>query len=302
MPLGSTQPPLTTEDGSFHDSELRDALKDMLKGEYEKAIEKFIKKYKKEKNREKKRYVLRRLAQCYREVGKEDFIRFLNEDIRPELSNYDGLYATTLELENLFLLEEKRYDEAITNYTTLISNFSTETSIRKHALFNLGYLHYYQLEDTEKGLAYFDQLKAAYPDDPLTLEAMMLLGEIGRIPPELYFSERSESESAKMIELQLPEKYSLLGNYPNPFNPSTQISYSLPYRSAIELVIYDVMGRKVKAFKIGSQSAGYQDITWNGQNEYGNQVSSGIYVYRLKITSLENDEVFMKTSKMIMLK
>ncbi len=49
--------------------------------------------------------------------------------------------------------------------------------------------------------------------------------------------------------------FELLGNYPNPFNPSTTIGYSLPFQSSIELVIYDIMGREVKSFNISSQSA-----------------------------------------------
>jgi flagellar hook assembly protein FlgD len=62
------------------------------------------------------------------------------------------------------------------------------------------------------------------------------------------------------------------------------------------------MGRKVKSFDHPSQPAGYHYITWNGTNEAGNQVSSGIYFYRIKATSLENKEVFVKTHKMMLLR
>jgi flagellar hook assembly protein FlgD len=93
-----------------------------------------------------------------------------------------------------------------------------------------------------------------------------------------------------------------LGNYPNPFNPSTTISYTLPYQSSVELVIYDIMGAKVKSFSIPSQSSGYQSILWNGRNENGNPIASGIYLYRISIKSLENNETFVKSAKLLMLK
>ena len=52
---------------------------------------------------------------------------------------------------------------------------------------------------------------------------------------------------------EVSDKFELLGNYPNPFNPSTTIRYTLPFQSSIELVIYDIMGREIKSFNISSQ-------------------------------------------------
>ena len=94
----------------------------------------------------------------------------------------------------------------------------------------------------------------------------------------------------------------MLGNYPNPFNPSTTISHTLPFQSSVELIIYDIMGREVKSFNPSSQSAGYQSIVWDGRNELGNWVASGIYLYRISIKSLENSETFIKTAKLMLLK
>ena len=76
----------------------------------------------------------------------------------------------------------------------------------------------------------------------------------------------------------------------------------MPFQSSIELVIYDIMGREVKSFNISSQSAGNQNIFWDGTNKNGNSVSSGIYLYRIRIKSLENNETFVKTAKLMMLK
>jgi len=62
------------------------------------------------------------------------------------------------------------------------------------------------------------------------------------------------------------------------------------------------MGREVKSFEVNSQSAGTHSIIWDGRNANGVSVSSGMYLYRICIKSIENSKVFEKTAKMIMLK
>jgi N-acetylneuraminic acid mutarotase len=97
--------------------------------------------------------------------------------------------------------------------------------------------------------------------------------------------------------------YQLFQNYPNPFNPSTTISYALPYSSNVQLTIYDITGKVVKVFNKNGQSAGYQNIVWHGNSQQGSRVSSGVYFYRFKATSLEsNGKVFEKTAKLLLLK
>jgi hypothetical protein len=78
-----------------------------------------------------------------------------------------------------------------------------------------------------------------------------------------------------------PTGYNLYQNYPNPFNPSTTISYGVPKAGLVHIAIYDVSGRLVQLLANGVQEAGFHSITWNGQNEAGNLVASGIYICRL---------------------
>lgn len=104
------------------------------------------------------------------------------------------------------------------------------------------------------------------------------------------------------VDFNVPLLFVLEQNFPNPFNPSTTINYALPYQSSVEIVIYDIMGREIRSFNITSQPAGYQGIIWDGRNENGNLVSSGVYLYRFIAKSLENNESFMKTAKLMMLK
>jgi hypothetical protein len=74
-----------------------------------------------------------------------------------------------------------------------------------------------------------------------------------------------------------------LQNYPNPFNPSTTIEFSIQNDSQIDLTIFNIKGQKVKQLFSDQQTAGQYSIIWNGDNESGEYVSSGIYCYQLKI-------------------
>ncbi len=77
-----------------------------------------------------------------------------------------------------------------------------------------------------------------------------------------------------------PEKVSL-SNYPNPFNPATTISYSLPQEGKVSLKIYNVKGQLVKKLIDGSQPEGYYEVVWNGKDNTGRSVASGIYYYQI---------------------
>ena len=81
-----------------------------------------------------------------------------------------------------------------------------------------------------------------------------------------------------------PSEFKLLGNYPNPFNPSTTISFELTKAQEISLSIYDVSGRLVRQYS-QSLSAGANHINWDSTNLHGEDVSAGAYLYELKAGS-----------------
>ena len=84
---------------------------------------------------------------------------------------------------------------------------------------------------------------------------------------------------------ELPCDYSLSQNYPNPFNPSTTIEYYLPNRENVKIEIYDLLGRLVKTLINETKPAGKYFVIWNGENNKGQAVASGIYLYRLIVGS-----------------
>ncbi|MDZ7624088.1 MAG: FlgD immunoglobulin-like domain containing protein [Ignavibacteriaceae bacterium] len=84
----------------------------------------------------------------------------------------------------------------------------------------------------------------------------------------------------------IPQSQILLNNYPNPFNPYTIISFSIPYdltNSFVELKIYDINGSLVKTLVSENLPAGNYLTKWEGDNTGGNKVSSGIYIYSIRV-------------------
>ncbi len=79
-----------------------------------------------------------------------------------------------------------------------------------------------------------------------------------------------------------PEAFATLSNFPNPFNPSTTIEFTLPEAGNAKVTIYDITGRKVRKLADGQFSAGTHSLQWNACDETGTQVSSGVYISRLE--------------------
>ncbi len=85
--------------------------------------------------------------------------------------------------------------------------------------------------------------------------------------------------SVEDISSVVPKYFGLMQNYPNPFNPSTTIEYDLPKAESVRLKIYDILGREVATLVEAEQNAGIYKVQWNGRNNYGVSVASGIYLY-----------------------
>jgi hypothetical protein len=82
-------------------------------------------------------------------------------------------------------------------------------------------------------------------------------------------------------DVPLPRAVSLAQNHPNPFNPQTVIVFSLPRSQDASLRIYDVQGKLVRTLVQGLQAAGRHEVTWQGRDDRGGAVASGLYFYRL---------------------
>ena len=93
-----------------------------------------------------------------------------------------------------------------------------------------------------------------------------------------------------------PKKTALLPNYPNPFNPETWIPYQLASPTDVRIDIYASDGQVVRQLDIGHQTVGIHQVHWNGNNEQGEKVASGVYFYTLRAGD------FMATRRMLIMK
>jgi hypothetical protein len=105
----------------------------------------------------------------------------------------------------------------------------------------------------------------------------------------------------KGVEPVLPQKTRLAQNYPNPFNPETWIPFELAEAADITITIYDAKGQLVRTIALGKQPAGFyltqeRAAYWNGRNDHGERVASGMYFYTLKAGK------FTTTKKLFILK
>ncbi len=103
------------------------------------------------------------------------------------------------------------------------------------------------------------------------------------------------------IELQptkniIPDSYNLSQNFPNPFNPTTNIQYQLPVNNHISLVIYNALGEQIRTLVDEEKDKGYYSVLWDGKNNQGKMAPSGIYFYQIKAGN------YIKTQKMVFLR
>jgi hypothetical protein len=96
--------------------------------------------------------------------------------------------------------------------------------------------------------------------------------------------------------LTIPQVTKLIGNYPNPFNPETTISFSLEAKGKVLVEVFNLKGQKIKTLLNKSAESGYHSITWDGKDDFNNEVGSGVFFYKLTTDS------YTETRKMIMMK
>ncbi|MEA1987086.1 MAG: FlgD immunoglobulin-like domain containing protein [Candidatus Marinimicrobia bacterium] len=182
------------------------------------------------------------------------------------------------------------------------------TYLAETALFQK-FMHYYNENGDDKisrnALA---ELENHFPNSEYTLEAYHNLGEKTDIVYKYDITNMKKELSGKETNKEdlkaVPKEYKLSGIFPNPFNPSTVIKYELPFESQINISIFNIMGKKVKNIEFSNQSAGNHQIVWDGTNNNSVRVPSGVYIVKFKAISNvdDNNDIFMKTMKMTILK
>jgi len=123
----------------------------------------------------------------------------------------------------------------------------------------------------------------------VSLDGINLAGGDGSL---INFVARTNSSEVMVI----PGDFALHQNFPNPFNPSTEIRFDLPEAGNVNLSIYNLMGQKIRSLSSEMMTPGYHAIIWDGTNDMGSQVSTGMYFYAIQSSE------FQATKKMLFLK
>lgn len=159
--------------------------------------------------------------------------------------------------------------------------------------------HYYKYGIYSTG--YTDTLNAG--TNPMDNEAGFAMNHVITIsdanPVMVLPTDKFGSQWVKVERIPtngLPQEFALSANYPNPFNPTTYITYDLPAKSHVRLTVFNAMGQIVSRLVDKEQTAGSYRVSWNGTNMDGSAAPSGIYFYRLE------GDGFAKTMKMTLMK
>jgi hypothetical protein len=134
-----------------------------------------------------------------------------------------------------------------------------------------------------------ERMSYSYADENLNM------GNYSYRLKQIDFDGTIEYSNQVIVEVSAPEKFVLLQNFPNPFNPSTTIGFSIPQTSNVSVEIYNVVGEKVASLVKNTLEAGYHQINFDASN-----LSSGTYIYQLKASG--QNGTFVETKKMLLMK
>jgi len=125
----------------------------------------------------------------------------------------------------------------------------------------------------------------------------VVAGSVAPRSLKLVVGNRAFMENEPDASPELPMRFELFPNFPNPFNPSTTIRYGLPVAARVSLIIYNVLGEKVATLEANAEKqAGYHVVVWDGRSNAGILVASGVYFVRMRAG------LFMQTQQMALVK
>ncbi len=185
-----------------------------------------------------------------------------------EIEN-ENLYNTKIEAKAILKMSDKEYEEAISLYEEIITNPPN------------GYKQL--IAELDEAFCYFKLVSSGERNLPENCERKPNnFREYSKIRQEiqsqLLFGNKSNNQENYILSVPV-----LNNNYPNPFNPSTTISFSIPKESKVDLIIYNIKGQKVKVLAASKFDKGNHSVIWDGNDDTCKPVSSGIYFYKLII-------------------
>ena len=160
-----------------------------------------------------------------------------------------------------------KLSEALAHVNGTIGHAKTNDFLMAKAFVLRGAIYYTQ-DDRAQAVSDFEQAVGLDPDGP-----------IGRMAQD---NIDALDTGVEAIHTGLPREFILTPNFPNPFNPETTLTFGVPVHSEVQLAVYDVLGRRVRTLFGGRCRAGWHRLVWDGMDEAGRPMASGIYMIRMK--------------------
>lgn len=220
-----------------------------------------------------------------------------DNSIKQEWTNtVNSLYSSSENSLRPFAARLLAREAALSNDTTnmllynkeIVKNYSS-TENELPALFDLAIYYSETGNNLSKTKEYFSRMEDAYPEEDLTKMAEIILEN------KIDVKNFNKKELASNSEVN---KFKLNNAYPNPFNPSTTISYQIPQDGFVTLKVFDILGKEVKTLVNKFETKGKYSASFNALD-----LASGVYIYRLTIYNAEmTDRYFSSTKKLILVK
>ncbi len=193
-----------------------------------------------------------------------------------------------------YALGQDNATDALVKLQDNIVSFSNN-AVERITLFQKMVVYLLNLGDRQSAEAAFSELQTKYPNDPLVVEAQRLLG---KSTPQ-----NQQKQLTKLNTAELQRSSTALSSHPNPFNPETRIQYQIPEASLIQLRIYNLMGQEIRTLVQEQQNPGTYSVVWDGKNDSGIEVSSGVYIYQVTVQPNSPDSrPFQKNGKMLLVR
>ncbi len=205
---------------------------------------------------------------CYRQFGDYEKLRLFIEEINNN-SKFEHLKNFAKKYLIDYYINDMNYTNALSVSEEILKETEDEDLICS-LLYEKGMIHQYYLNDPEVAISNYKQICQNYFSNPMVHFAvfqMEMLNEKIELPQELFTTATTELNA---------------NNYPNPFNPTTTISYTLPTDGRVTIKVFDMLGREVKTLVNDYKNAGGYSTMWDSKDSFGNEVSSGIYFYNIK--------------------